>query len=86
MTDYQLLIKKQRDFFATGKTRNLAFRIEQLEKLRQVVIEKHRDIEASLMQDLNKCEFEAFATEVTAMIDTINDAVVNLPRGLNPSQ
>ena len=84
MTDYQLLIKRQRDFFATGKTRSIAFRIEQLEKLRQVVIEKHRDIEDSLMLDLRKCEFEAFATEVTAMIDTINDAVENLASWSEP--
>ncbi|MDR1525885.1 MAG: aldehyde dehydrogenase [Tannerella sp.] len=84
MADYKQLIEKQRAFFATGKTRNIEFRIEQLKKLRQVVIEKHRDVEASLYKDLKKCEFEAFATEVTAMIDEINGAVENLESWTKP--
>lgn len=84
MSSYQQLLKKQNAFFATGKTRNHAFRIEQLEKLRQVVIKKHADIEQSLMKDLRKCEFEAFATEVTAMIDEINSAIDNLASWTKP--
>jgi aldehyde dehydrogenase (NAD+) len=78
MSDYQQLMERQKRFFAAGKTRNIEFRIEQLKKLRRVVIEKHRDIEASLYHDLRKCEFEAFATEVTAMLDEITGAVENL--------
>jgi aldehyde dehydrogenase (NAD+) len=84
MRDYQQLMRRQREFFATCKTRNIEFRIEQLKKLRQVVIEKHRDIEASLYHDLRKCEFEAFATEVTAMVDEIDCAVGNLASWTKP--
>jgi aldehyde dehydrogenase (NAD+) len=78
MLNYQQLLEKQRAFFASGKTRNIAFRMEQLKKLRQVVIERHQDIEDALYRDLKKSEFEAFATEVTAIIDEINRAVENL--------
>lgn len=84
MSDYQPLLEKQRAFFATGKTRSHAFRIEQLKKLRQVVIEKHADVEASLWSDLRKCEFESFATEVTAMIDEINCAIEHLEAWTRP--
>ena len=84
MSSYQQLLEKQRAFFATGKTRNIAFRIEQLKKLRQVVIEKHQDVEDALYKDLKKSEFEAFATEVTAMIDEINAAVENLEAWIKP--
>jgi len=84
MYDYQQILEKQRVFFATGRTRNTAFRIEQLLKLRQVVVEKHAAIEQSLYQDLNKCEFEAFVTEVTAVIDEINNAVENLVSWTQP--
>lgn len=84
MSNYQQLLEKQKAFFATGKTKSIAFRIEQLKKLRQVVIEKHQDIETSLYKDLRKCEFEAFATEVTAMIDEINGAVENLEAWTKP--
>lgn len=86
MSNYQQLLEKQRTFFATGKTRDIGFRIEQLKKLRQIVIEKHQDVEASLMNDLRKSEFEAFATEVTAMIDEINCAVENLEAWTKPME
>ena len=86
MSAYQQLLEKQRAFFATGKTRSLEFRIEQLIKLRQVVIQKHKDIETSLHKDLKKSEFEAFATEVTAMIDEINCAVENLKSWTKPME
>ena len=84
MQDYEQLLEKQRAFFATGKTRNIPFRIEQLKKLRQVVLEKHQDIEDSLKKDLGKCEFEAFVTEVTAIFDTIDNAVENMESWTKP--
>ena len=84
MVDYKQLLEKQRAFFASGKTRSIEFRIEQLKKLRQVVIDKHGDIEMSLYKDLRKCEHEAFATEVTAMIDEINCAVENIESWTKP--
>lgn len=86
MSNYRQLLEKQRAFFATGKTRDNSFRIEQLKNLRRVVIEKHAEVEESLMKDLKKCEFEAFATEVTAMIDEINCAVENLEAWTKPMQ
>ena len=84
MSEYSQLLEKQRKFFATGKTRDILFRIEQLKKLRQVLIEKHPDIEASLNKDLGKCEFEAFVTEVSAIIDDINCAIENLASWTKP--
>jgi aldehyde dehydrogenase (NAD+) len=84
MTDYQELLKKQRDFFLSGKTLSLEFRREQLLKLRAEVIRKHEDIEHSLKKDIGKSEFEAFATEVTAILDEINNAVENLEAWTKP--
>ena len=84
MSNYQQLLEKQRMFFATGRTRETGFRIEQLQKLRQVVVEKHEDMERSLHEDLKKCEFEAFVTEISAVIDEINCAVENLASWTKP--
>ncbi|MDR0835253.1 MAG: aldehyde dehydrogenase family protein [Tannerella sp.] len=84
MTDYKKLLEKQRNFFLSGKTLGLEFRKEQLLKLRSEVINKHKDIEASLKKDIGKSEFEAFATEVTAIIDDINNAVGNLEDWTKP--
>lgn len=84
MSDYRKLLEKQKRFFLSGKTLSLEFRKEQLLKLRTEVINKHEDIEASLKKDLGKSEFEAFATEVTAIIDDINNAVENLETWTKP--
>ncbi|MDR3251699.1 MAG: aldehyde dehydrogenase family protein [Tannerella sp.] len=84
MSEYRKILEKQRRFFATGKTRNLEYRRAQLTKLLGVVIEKHEDIEKSLYADLKKSEFEAFATEVSAIIDEIRCAVDNLESWLEP--
>ena len=84
MTTYQQFVTQQRAFFATGKTRDTEFRIRQLIKLRQVVINKHEEIEKSLYKDLKKSEFEAFVTEVSAIIDEINCAVENLESWTKP--
>jgi len=84
MINYEQIPAKQRTFFATGKTKNLEFRKQQLLNLRQVIIDKHVDMERALYADLHKCEFEAFATEVSAIIDEINCAVENLDEWLKP--
>jgi len=84
MQDYKLLLEKQRAFFSTGKTKDISFRIEQLGKLRQVVVDKHQDIEESLKKDLGKCEFEAFVIEVTAILDEINNTVENMASWTSP--
>ncbi len=78
MRDFRIVLEKQKAFFYSGKTRDINFRIEQLNRLRKVVIDKHQDIEESLKKDLAKCEFEAFVTEVTAILDDIQGTVENL--------
>jgi acyl-CoA reductase-like NAD-dependent aldehyde dehydrogenase len=84
MLKHQQLLEKQRAFFAAGTTRDPEFRIAQLKRLRRVVIEKCGEVEASLYEDLGKCEFEAFATEVTAILDEIDCAVENLASWTKP--
>jgi aldehyde dehydrogenase (NAD+) len=58
------IISKQRDFFKTGKTKDVAFRIDQLKILKQAIVEHQPAIIKALRADLNKPEFEAYATEV----------------------
>jgi aldehyde dehydrogenase (NAD+) len=58
------IIAKQRQFFQTGKTKDLAFRIAQLQILKQLVIENKSAIIQALKSDLHKPEFETYATEI----------------------
>jgi aldehyde dehydrogenase (NAD+) len=58
------IIAKQRQFFQTGKTKNVTFRIAQLKILKQLVIENKTAIIQALKADLRKPEFESYATEI----------------------
>ena len=58
------IIAKQRQFFQTGKTKDVTFRIAQLKTLKQLVIENKEAIIQALKADLHKPEFEAYATEI----------------------
>lgn len=58
------IIAKQRQFFQTGKTKDVAFRISQLKILKQLVIENKEGIIQALKADLHKPEFESYATEI----------------------
>ena len=84
MLNYQQLLENQKWFFTRGFTRNISFRIGQLTQLRKVVIDKHEAIEKALYKDLRKCEFEAFVTETSAIIDEINCAIENLESWTKP--
>ncbi len=54
------LLKKQREFFATGQTKDVNFRLEQLAKLKTNIIKNYSEITLALKQDLHKPEFETF--------------------------
>ena len=67
------LLNKQRQFFATGKTKNIDFRIEQLKRLKQAVSDYQKKIFAAVKADLNRAEFEAYFE--LAFFREINDGI-----------
>jgi len=58
------LVQAQKNFFATGKTKDIVFRKTQLKKLKQAISESQDQITEALFQDLGKPKFEAIATEI----------------------
>jgi aldehyde dehydrogenase (NAD+) len=58
------IITKQREFFQTGKTKDVDFRIAQLKIIKQAILDNEQAIIQALKADLNKPEFETYATEV----------------------
>ena len=69
--DAAALVNKQRQFFNTGKTKDIEFRIEQLKKLRQVISDNQQEIMDALKKDLNKSPMEAYGTEVGFLLADI---------------
>jgi len=73
-----LILKRQREFFATGKTFDVRYRIEVLKKLRGLIIEHEQQIVDALWNDFHKPEFEVIATESRFVISEINHIISRL--------
>ena len=65
------IIRRQREFFYTGATLNIDFRIEALKKL-QASIQAHQEqIDAALKADLGKSSFESYMCESGLVLSEI---------------
>jgi aldehyde dehydrogenase (NAD+) len=80
------IISQQRGFFSTGATKDIAFRITQLKKLKVAILEHESDIYEALKSDLRKSEVESYGTEISLIIDEINYAIKNLKKWTKPQK
>lgn len=79
-------ISQQRKFFATAKTIGVEFRIEQLKKLRQAIVENEAKIEQALYNDLRKSKFEAHGTEIGIVMAEIDHTLSNIRSWAKPQK
>lgn len=84
--DATAIVQKQRTFFNTGKTKSIEFRIEQLKKLRQIIVDNEKAIIQALHDDLKKSELEAYATEVGIVLVEIDDLLKNVKSWSKPQR
>ncbi len=61
---FDSLIRKQKDFYSSGKTKEIRFRRDQLKKLKNVINKNEEEFYNALKHDFNKSVFETYATEV----------------------
>ena len=76
--DAAALVNKQRQFFNTGKTKDVEFRIQQLKKLRQLIVDNEQGIMDALKKDLNKSPMEAYGTEIGFLIADIDHTLKDI--------
>jgi aldehyde dehydrogenase (NAD+) len=79
------IIHKQRTYFNTGQTKDINFRLEQLKTLKQAVTEQKDAIINALKADLNKPEFESYATEI-GVIQEISYAIKHIKTWAKPQK
>lgn len=80
------LIQKQKHFYKSGITRPLAYRLEQLKKLRDALTANEKRIIEALNNDLNKSEFEAFSTEIGIVYEELAFTLKHLRRWMAPKR
>ena len=62
--EIQNILEKQHKFFQTGQTLPAAYRIEQLQKLKDSIIRHEPDLNLTLKADLGKSETESYMCEI----------------------
>lgn len=76
----EALLAKQRAFFATHQTKDIAFRIGQLKRFRAAVSKYEQRIAEALWLDLHKSSEEAYLTETSMVLGEINNHIRHLKR------
>ncbi|MCF8295617.1 MAG: aldehyde dehydrogenase [Bacteroidales bacterium] len=78
------LLARQRAFFASHETKNLAFRLHQLKRLKQAIQQYQSKIEQALWTDLHKSPEEAYLTEISIVTGEIDNHLKKLKKWAKP--
>lgn len=73
-------VLKLREFFNSGKTLNVDFRLRKLKEFRKVLLDNYDNLKEAFLKDYNKCEFDFVATELGMVISEMNYLIKNLKR------
>jgi aldehyde dehydrogenase (NAD+) len=80
------IVQKQREYFLSNETKSIDFRLKQLKKLKHAVEKYSDDIYDALWRDLHKCKEEAFLTEISIVLNEINNHIKNLKKWAKPKK
>lgn len=72
------ILQQQKDFFLSGATLDVTFRIRQLKKLRVSLINFEEHLYNAIWTDFRKSRFETYATELALVYQEIDIAIRNL--------
>lgn len=70
--DIAALFAAQKACFASGVTRPVSHRLDQLRRLRRAILMHEQDIEAALQSDLGKCGTETYMCETGMVLSELN--------------
>lgn len=74
------LLQKQKDYFRTGETRDIEFRISKLKRLKKAIKIYEQKVLEALQKDLGKPEQESFFSEVGGIYASIDLFVKNIAK------
>jgi len=75
-----------RDYYDSGGTRPYAFRKQQLQKLKSLILQNEKQLHEALYTDLKKSPEESWVTETGFLISEINSALKNLAQWMEPEK
>ena len=78
--DLDLVLEKQKEYFNSGVTLDIFFRIKMLNKLYDAITKYEEEIKTALFQDLGKSDFESFLCEIGLVLSEISFMIKNIKR------
>ncbi|WP_209124843.1 aldehyde dehydrogenase [Alkalihalobacillus sp. BA299] len=81
---YEQLLQLQRNYFYSGETKDVHFRIQQLKKLKNAIKANEKKLSDALRKDLNKSDFESYLTELGVLYNEITEAVKHVKAWAKP--
>ncbi|HZL76108.1 MAG TPA: aldehyde dehydrogenase family protein [Bacteroidales bacterium] len=70
--EIEFILESQRRFFTSGGTQDINFRLENLKKLRSLILSHEQELNDALRKDFHKPEFEVIATESRFVVAELN--------------
>ncbi|MGI8796999.1 MAG: aldehyde dehydrogenase family protein [Acidimicrobiia bacterium] len=85
-TDFGALVAKLRSAFASGRTRPLTWRREQLKRMKKMLREREDDLLGALGADLGKPPLEAWVSDIAIVVNEIEHALKHLTSWTKPEK
>lgn len=79
-------LSEHEEFFQSKQTRSINFRLAQLDKLKQAIIEFEPKITEALRKDLGKHPFESYTTEIGYVLNSITHTKKRLRKWAKPKR
>jgi len=86
MENYRSLMAKQQSFFRTEMTKDITYRLEALQKLRNVIKNNEQVLMDALRVDLNKSEFDAYSSEIGFVLEELRFTIKHLRSWVKPKR
>ncbi|OME81448.1 aldehyde dehydrogenase [Paenibacillus sp. FSL A5-0031] len=84
--DIEQIVLEQKTFFEQGQTKELHFRLNQLQRLLQAIQRHEQEIVEALYQDLRKSELETHMTEIIIVTNSIRHVMKHLKKWMKPQK
>ena len=78
------VVESQREYFKSGQTLDVNFRIRQLETLRSAIKAFEDEIKEALYEDLGRSESEAYLLDIGTVILELNETIHGLKKWAKP--
>lgn len=82
----ELILENQKKFFATGRTKDIVFRLDTLKKLRALIIKHDQEIRDALWKDFHKPECEVISSEIQFVLKEMNLTIRKLRQWAKPKR